>query len=170
MLRRAEARPNNAASEVYASAKILDDALFGLADYTASDARRSGAGSFTCHCVNHDGGAAIAENGMLVSAHGDIGRHDHRVAGSVGADDERKGRNVSGWAPRGVRMSGSAGKVRASRLEVRGLALGVLMDVQGVFTRRQALHVQFDFYSMRSFAEHGGAHVLTLSVFDFHRN
>src|ERR1700730_2577167 len=157
MLRRAEARPNNAAREVYVSAKTLDDALFGLADYTASDARRSGAGSSICHCVDHDGGAAVAENGMLVSAHGDIGRNDRRVAGSVSADDERKVRNVSSRQTRVVSMSGSAGKVRASRLEVRGLALGVLMDVQGVFTRRQALHAQFDFYSMRSFAEHGGS-------------
>src|ERR1700720_4001140 len=40
--------------------------LFGLADYAASDARRSGAGGSARDGVNDDGGPAVAENRMLV--------------------------------------------------------------------------------------------------------
>src|SRR5258708_23200577 len=58
----------------------------------------------------------------------------------------------------------------AGGLEVGRLALGVLVDVQRMLARWQALDVQLDFYSVRSFAEHGGSDVLTLGVFDFHGN
>src|SRR5216683_7444119 len=143
-------------------------ALFGLADYTASNTRRSGAGGSTSDGVNDDGGPAVAENGMLVSAEGNIGSDHRRVAGSISSHDQRKVRNISGGHAHVVGVAGGAVEVRACGLEVRCLALGVLMDVQGMLARRQALDVQLDFHAMRSFAEHRGSHVLTLGVFDFH--
>lgn len=166
--RQAEARDYNAALEVYAGAEILDDALFGLADYAARDARRSGAGSSASDGMNDDGRPPVAENRMLVSTEGDVGRNYRRVAGSVGCHDQRKVGNVSGRETRVVCMAGSAVEVRAGGLEVRGLALGVLMDVQRVLARRQALDVELDSYSLWSFAEDGGPDLLTLGVFDFH--
>src|SRR5260221_11195977 len=67
-------------------------------------------------------------------------------------------------------MARSAVEMWGGGLEVGRLALGVLMDVQRMLARWQALDVQLDFYSVRSFAEHGGSDVLTLGVFDFHGN
>src|SRR5712664_305603 len=81
---------------------------------------------------------------------------------------QRKVRDISGGHTRVVGVAGSAIEMRTSGFEVRGLALGVLMDVQGMLARRQALDVQLDFHAMRSFAEHRGSHVLSLGVFDFH--
>jgi hypothetical protein len=69
-----------------------------------------------------------------------------------------------------VAMTRSSVEVRPGGLKVRGLTLCVLMDVQGMLARRQTLHIELDFYPMRSFAEQRGAHALALCVFDFHRN
>src|SRR4029077_6822759 len=143
-------------------------ALFGLADYTASDARR---GSSPCSArdgVNEDGVPAVAENRMLVSAESDIGSDYRRMASSVGRHDQGKVRNVSGGHTHVIGVAGGAVEVRDRRLEVRCLALGVLMNVERMLARRQAFDVQLDFHAMRRFAEHGSADVLTLSVFDFH--
>src|SRR4029077_1242268 len=121
-------------------------ALFGLADYAASDARRSGAGSSACDSVNDDGGPAVAENRMVIRSEGDIGSDYRRVAGSVGGHDQGKVRNISGGHTHVVRVAGGAVEMRAGGLEVRGFALRVLMDVEGMLARRQALDVQFDFH------------------------
>src|SRR5258708_37200560 len=67
-------------------------------------------------------------------------------------------------------MAGSTVEVWAGGLEVRRVALGVLMDVQGMLARRQTLDVQLDLYAMWSFAKHGGPAALTLGVLDFHGN
>src|SRR5258708_23011 len=67
-------------------------------------------------------------------------------------------------------MAGSTVEVWAGGLEVRRVALGVLMDVQGMLARRQTLDVQLDLYAMWSFAKHGGPDALTLGVLDFHGN
>src|SRR6266446_7252555 len=143
-------------------------ALFGLANYTASDARRSGAGSSTGDGVNNDGGPAVAEDRMLVGTESDIGSNYRRVAGSVGGHDQGKVRNISGGHTHVVGVAGGAVEVWSGGFEVRELAFGVLMDVQRMLARGQALDVQLDFHPMRSFAEHGGSNVLSLGVFDFH--
>jgi len=143
-------------------------ALFGLADYTASDARRSGAGSSARDGVNDDSGPSVAENRMLVRAEGDIGSNYRRVAGSIGSHDQGKVRNISGGHTHVVGVAGGAVEMRAGGLEVRRFTLRVLMDVKGMLARRQAFDVQLDFHAMRRFAEHGGSNVLTLGILDFH--
>src|ERR1700693_3492063 len=105
-------------------------ALFGLADYAASDARRSGAGSSAGDSVNDDGGPAVAENRMLVRAEGDIGSNYRRVAGSIGSHDQGKVRNISGGHTHVVGVAGGAVEMRAGGLEVRRFTLRVLMDVK----------------------------------------
>ncbi len=105
---------------------------------------------------------------MLVSAQGNVGSNYRRVAGSVGSHDQRKVRNISGGHTHVIGVAGGAVEMWTGGLEVRCLALGILMDVQRMLARRQALDVQLDFHSMRGFAEHCGSYVLTLGVFDFH--
>src|SRR5258708_33702519 len=134
-------------------------ALWGFAEAPEGDPRRRGAESPAREGVNEEGGPAVAENGMLVRAEGDIGSNYRRVARSVGGHDQRKVRDISGGHTRVVGVAGSAIEMRTSGFEVRGLAFGVLMDVQGMLARRQALDVQLDFHAMRSFAEHRGSHV-----------
>jgi hypothetical protein len=128
-------------------------ALFGLADYTASDAWRSGAGGSTSDGVNDDSGPAVAENRMLVIAESDIGSDYRRMASSVGSHDQGKVRDVPGGHTHVIGVAGGAVEVRARGLEVRCLALGVLMNVEGMLARRQAFDVQLDFHAMRGFAE-----------------
>src|SRR5260370_42282398 len=120
-------------------------ALSGLADATEGDRGRRGAGSPARDRVNDDGGPAVAENGMVGRAEGDIGSNYRRVARSVGGHNQRKVRDISGGHTRVIGVAGSAIEMRTSGFEVRGLALGVLMDVQGMLARRQALDVQLDF-------------------------
>src|ERR1700719_1693106 len=163
-------QPDNAANEVYAVAAALDDALFRLADHATGDARRSGAGTSARDGVNDDRGAPVAENGMLVSTQRDIGRNHCRVASSVGCHNQRKIRNASSRQPRVFGMAGGATEVRASRLEVRRFTFRVLVNMQRVLARRQALDVQLDFDSVWSFAQHGSSDALTLRIFNFHGN
>src|SRR5260221_14125089 len=63
-------------------------------------------------------------------------------------------------------MARSTVEVWARGFEVGRVALGVLMDVQGMLARRQTLDVQLDLYAMRSFGKHGGFDDLTLGVLD----
>src|SRR5260221_11505833 len=67
-------------------------------------------------------------------------------------------------------MARSTVEVWARGFEVGRVALGVLMDVQGMLARRQTLDVQLDLYAMRSFGKHGGSDALTLGVLDFDGN
>src|SRR5258708_30688504 len=67
-------------------------------------------------------------------------------------------------------MAGSTVEVWARGFEVGRVAIGVLMDVQGMLARRQTLDVQLDLYAMRSFGKHGGSDALTLGVLDFDGN
>src|SRR5258708_28429416 len=67
-------------------------------------------------------------------------------------------------------MARSTVEVWARGFEVGRVALGVLMDVQGMLARRQTLDVQLDLYAMRSFGKHGGCAALTLGVLDFDGN
>jgi len=127
---RAEARPTTLPLKYTPVRPGWMMALFGFADDTAGDARRSGAGSSARDGVNDDGGPAVAENGMLVRAESDIGSNYRRVARSVGGHNQRKVRDISGGHTRVVGVAGSAIEMRTSGFEVRGLALGVLMDVQ----------------------------------------
>src|SRR5258706_16266570 len=67
-------------------------------------------------------------------------------------------------------MARSTVEVWARGFEVGRVALGVLMDVQGMLARRQTLDVQLDLYAMRSFGKHGGSDALNLGVLDFDGN
>src|SRR6267154_4365152 len=149
----------------------LDEAaLFGFADHAAGDARRGSGGRSSRYSVNHDRGSAVTENGVLVRTQRNVGRNDRGVPGSISGNDQRKIRDISGRHTRMVAMTRSSVEVRPRGLEVRRLALGVLMNMQGMLARRQTLHIELDFYAVRSFAQQRGAHALALCVFDFHRN
>src|SRR5258708_39383671 len=67
-------------------------------------------------------------------------------------------------------MARSTVEVWARGFEGGRVALGVLMDVQGMLARRQTLDVQLDLYAIRSFGKHGGSDALTLGVLDFDGN
>ncbi len=55
----------------------------------------------------------------------------------------------------------------ARRLEVGRIALGVLMEVQRVFSGRQIPHVELDFYSLARRLDGGGADAVALGVLEF---
>ena len=101
-------------------------ALFGF-DHSASDARRGTAGSFAGHGMNHDGGATVGEDGVVVTAECNVRGNYRRVTRAVGGHDQRKIGNVTGGQTDMIGVPGGAVEVRSDGLEVRGLAFRVLM-------------------------------------------
>src|SRR5882724_3392805 len=61
--------------------------LFGLGDYSASDARWRSAGGARGDCVNDHRGSAIAEDGVIVGSQCDVWCDDGGMRGTVGGDD-----------------------------------------------------------------------------------
>ena len=79
----------------------------------------------------------------------------------VRADDQHKIRNVSGRCPAMVMASRGAGKMRSRGLEIRPFALGCLMNVNGMLSRRQILDIQFDSHPRRSIGQSRGPDALS---------
>ena len=67
------------------------------------------------------------------------------MGGAVGGDDERKIRDVADGGGVMVMFNATGIEVRSSGLEVRRIAFGDLMDVDGMFAWRKILDVQRDF-------------------------
>src|SRR6266436_2364101 len=106
--------------------------LLRLGDDAAGDARRRGARRSGCHRVNDDGGAPVAEYGVIIAAERDIRRDDGGVRGSIRTYDQREIGDVAGWRPAVAHVHA---EMRPSRFEVRRLTLGHLVDVQRMVTR-----------------------------------
>jgi hypothetical protein len=141
--------------------------LFRLADYAAGDARRRAAAGFGCYSVNHNGSAAIAEDGVLIGAEAYIRGHGGYVRGTVRADDQRKIRNISGGrhSGHGVIMAASF-KVRTGGFEIRRIAFANLVNVNGMLARRKALDIEHDFNALWCGTQSGCADGLPLGVFE----
>jgi len=95
--------------------------------------------------MNYDRCSTIAENGVVIVAESYVWRDYGNVGCAIGADDERKIRDVTGRGAIVAMLSAAGIEVRASGFEVGRIAFSDLMNVNGVFARRQILDVQRDF-------------------------
>ena len=113
--------------------------------------------------VDDDCGAASAEHGIFVDAQGDLGRDGGNVRFAVFVDRQNEIRNV----PSGHRMIMScAFKVRSRRLEIGGLALAALMEMDGMFAGRQIDNVKNKFDTGGCRGKCRGADSLPLHIDD----
>src|SRR4029077_17491888 len=80
---------------------------------------------------------------------------------------ERKVRDITS---RRAAMAHVHSEMWPRRLEIGGYALGNLMDVQRMVSRRKALDVQLDANAARRLGESGGAHTLSLGILDVDGN
>ena len=92
---------------------------------------------------------------MIVCAERNV-RRDYRSMGcSVGANDQRKIRDVTCRQSGVVRViafrCAAWVEVGSGRFEIRRLAFRELMDMQGMLARRQVLDVELDSYAMGRF-------------------
>ena len=141
--------------------------LLWLCDDAASDPRWRRRSSAPCNGVNNNRSPTVAKDGMVIVAKSYV-RRDHRnVRGAVGADNERKIRYVAGRHAV-MAVLGAAGiEVRTGGLEVRRVALGNLMDVDGMLAGRQILDVQCNFDALRTAGKLGSANALAFGVLEF---
>jgi hypothetical protein len=141
--------------------------LFRLADYAAGDARRRAAAGFGCYSVNHDGSAAIAEDGVFIGAKAYVWRHGGYVRGAISPDNQRKIRNISSrcHSGHGVIMTASF-EVRTGGFEIRRIAFANLVDVDGMLAGGEALDIEHDFNALWRCAQSGRADRLPLGVLE----
>src|SRR5208282_323277 len=121
--------------------------------------------------VRYDCGASVAEQRMAVAAERDVFilplemRFAVRVHGEVGV--------VAGVVTFRILQSMllSIGIEVASRgLEVRGVALRVLMEVDSVFAWRQIFEIDFHLHARGRFPKNGGTYNLALGIFELNQN
>ena len=123
--------------------------LLRLTDDAAGDSRRGSCSCAACYRVNHNRSSSIAKDGVVIVAEGYVGRDDRNVGGAVGANDERKIRDVASRCCVMAVLSAAGIEMRASGFEVGRFAFCDLMNVDGVFAWRQILDVQCDFDAFR---------------------
>jgi hypothetical protein len=116
-----------------------------FADDPAGNARRGGGSGATGKCMDYDRCSTIAENGVVIVAESYVWRDYGNVGCAIGTDDERKIRNVACGSAIVAMLSATGIEVRASGFEVGRVAFSDLMNVNGVFARRQILDVERDF-------------------------
>jgi len=121
--------------------------------------------------VHYDCGASVAEQGMAVAAERDVFilplemRFAVRAHGEVGV--------VTGVVTFRILQSMllSIGIEVASRgLEVRGVALRVLMKVDSMFARRQIFEIDFHLNARGRLPKNRGAYNLALGIFDLNQD
>jgi len=117
--------------------------------------------------VNDDGGAAVGEDGIFVGAESDIGSDSGGVSCAIRGDNESEVGDVTRGHAHGF-VGVAASEMRTGGFEIGRLALGNLMDVDGMFTRRKIFDVECDFDAFRGGRKNGGADRLTLDVLDVH--
>ncbi len=121
--------------------------------------------------VHHESGASVAEQRMAVAAERDVfilplemrfAVRAHREVGVVtGVVTFRILQSM--LLPIGIEM--------ASRgLEVRGVALRVLMKVDTMFAGRQIFEIDFHLNARGRFPKNGGAYNLALGIFELNQN
>jgi hypothetical protein len=112
--------------------------------------------------MNDDGGAAVAEDGVVVGAEGEIGCDSADVGRAIGRHHEQEIGNVP---CRVAAMDMVVGiEMATGRLEVGRVALGIFVDVDGVLSWRKILDVESDFYSRGSGGEKRGADIFALGI------
>jgi len=112
--------------------------------------------------VDDDGGATIAEDGVVVRAEGNVGSDGAGVSSAVRANDQGKVGNVAGGMDT-VSMPGSI-EVRTRGFEVGRFAKGVLVNVDGVCAGRKIFDVESDFDAGGRGGQEGGADALPLGI------
>src|SRR5258706_179998 len=116
----------------------------------------------------HDCRTAVAEHGARIVAEGHIWCDDANVGGAVSRNDQSEIRNIAGGCRVVVMICvGGWTEVRSSRLEIGGLTLGGLMNVDGVLSDGESFDVEFDFYSVDGFGKGCGTDGLALGILEF---
>ena len=138
----------------------------GPDDDTAGDAGRSVGAGATSNSVYHDGGAAIAEHGMVIVAECDVWSYDRHVGGAGGVNYQRKIRDVAGWGRLVIVLSSARIEVWAGGFEVRRIALCDLMYVNGMLARRQVLDIERDLHTFWRAGEQRGSNALSLGILE----
>jgi len=117
--------------------------------------------------VDYDGGAAVAEQRMRAVAEGYVVVLELRAGVAFLIDGEVL--HVAGVVAIGIVESvlpGFGVEVRAGGFEVRGIALGVLMKVDGVLAWRKIVQVKLQGDAASLLPERDGADVFALGVFE----
>jgi hypothetical protein len=120
-----------------------------LCDHAAGDAVSGVAGGVGLHIVgfgvDHDGGAAVAEQRVGAFAEGDVIILQHCLSVSFSVDGEVL--HVTGVVAFGIIESVLLAfwiEMRSGRFEVGSVALGVLVEVDGVLAGRQIVKHQLE--------------------------
>src|SRR5271165_1183127 len=117
--------------------------------------------------VNHERGASVGEQRISFRAHAqyDVGILNGGLGSAVGLHGEvgHVAVVVSGGIEEAVLLLVRI-EVRAGRLEVGRIALGVLMEMQRVIAGRQALHIEFDLNAFTRRLDRGRADAVALGV------
>ena len=117
--------------------------------------------------MDDDGSAAVAEERVGAIAESYVFVLEFRVGFAFGIDGEVL--HVAGVMAFGVLQAVLLGvgiEMRARGFEVGSIALGVLMEVDGVLTGRKIVKVKLETDSGSLLPEHDGAYVLALGVLD----
>jgi hypothetical protein len=144
-----------------------------LCDRAAGDAVAGVAGGIGLHVVgfgvDDDAGAAVAEQGMAIGAFvGDVFVHEAEFGLAFGVDGEVV--HVAGVMAFGILQSvlfGVGIEVRAGGFEVGGFALGILVNVNGVFAGRKIMEVELEAGASCVIPNKDRAYGFALSVLEF---
>src|SRR5260370_6285066 len=120
--------------------------------------------------MNHNRRAAVAEDRAFVRAKGHVWRDGAGVSRAVRGNDQRKVRDIASGRTHGhaIMPMARAAKMRTSRFKVGRLALGHLMNVNGVLPWWEILDVDVDFDALGCGRQSCGANVLALHVLEVH--
>jgi hypothetical protein len=141
--------------------------VFG--DYRAGDSGWRARGNFLGYGVDHQGGAAVGEDGVALGAEGHAGCDHGDVSGAIRVYGQNKIRDVSRRHAHVIVFAvihADGIEVRARGLEVGRIAFRKLVDVHKVRPGRQALDIELDLDAVRRVGKRGGANVLALGIDD----
>ena len=119
--------------------------------------------------MNHQCSPTSCKDGAGIIAERHVRRGQRRPGFALGVDP--KIWDVAGVRP--VRIFETVLfpvgiKVCARRFEVRGVTFCGLVNMNGVLSRSQIVHVQFDLYPLRCSRKNSGANAFALSVLQLH--
>ena len=119
--------------------------------------------------MDHQCGSTIAENGILRCPKRQVRVSNNHVLGfAIVIDDEI--RYVSRvWTLRVIKAMLLAFRIemRAGGFEVRGIAPGILVNMQGMLTGRQIVNIQFDLDPLCRPFQVSAAHLFATSILQF---
>ena len=148
------------------SSRTPSGRLVWFCDYAAGYA--GGGAASGGYGVDDDGGATVTEDGVIIGAKRDVWCDGRDVSGAVRGNYQGKIWNVSGRMATVGMVFGV--EVRACGFEIGRIAFRILMDVNGMFAGRKIFDIQRDFDAGGSGSQQSGAHALTLSIDQIHRD